>query len=77
MPDNDTLTAAEQRVLAAVQTFIAEQGLAPTGRELAVLVQVSNVRVHQLLARLEHKGRIRRVPKIARGIFLTGAGVAA
>lgn len=64
----EPLTDSQRRVLDALTGFIREHGYPPTLRELAVLVDATPSTVHYQMSLLAAKGRIRRVPGVARGI---------
>lgn len=64
-------TAAQQRVLDAIRTYIDAHGFAPAVRDLAAELDLSTSTVHYHLDRLADEGWIEREPDIARSIRLT------
>jgi repressor LexA len=70
------LTARQAEALRAIESFIAAHGYPPTVRDLmAPLGAGTPSGVAVLLWPLERKGRIRRVPGVARGmVVIRGSG---
>jgi repressor LexA len=64
------LTEHQRRLLDYLESFIAESGgIAPTFTQMMVhMDMVSKSGVHRLLAALEERGAIRRIPHRARAI---------
>lgn len=65
---------SRDRVLAAVQEFIAEHGYPPTMREIGDVVGMVPSSVSHHLQALEVTGRIKRREGIARGITIVPPG---
>lgn len=68
--NREGLTGSQERLLAAIEDFIAKQGIPPTTRELADELDITAASVHEQLARLEKKGYIRRRKRAARSLEL-------
>jgi repressor LexA len=66
----DYLTATQERILACIRTAIAEDGEAPTVKEIAAEVGLAVGTVHYQLGELEAKSAIVRERGRARGIRL-------
>jgi repressor LexA len=64
------LTVQRRRVLDAIRAFYAEQGYAPTVRELADGVGISVSAVHHQLEQLQRMGWIRRHPNRSRALVV-------
>lgn len=73
--DRAALTDREKQVLEQVRSSIGSRGYAPSIREIAEALNIRspNVVVARLDA-LEHKGYIRREPRVSRGIVLIERG---
>lgn len=68
------LTPRQQECLAYLRRHIAENGQAPTLRELMQGVGISSLgRVHELLSALEERGAIRRLHGRSRAIEIIDA----
>jgi repressor LexA len=64
-----TLTAAQERVLTMIRGFVAEKGYPPSRTDICdALGYHSPNAAQEILAKLETKGFIEIIPKIARGI---------
>ena len=62
------LTPSQERLMEAIRTFIAENGLPPTVQELADILKIKGASVHEQLGNLSSKGYIRRTPRKARSL---------
>lgn len=59
-PTIDSITPAQERVLKAIETFIAREGMSPTMRELADRLEMGTGSVFKQIERLERNGYIER-----------------
>jgi repressor LexA len=64
------LTAWELDALGFLHRYIAGVGYAPSVRDLAEELMVSQSTAHHLLTQLVRKGAIRRDPKVPRGLVI-------
>lgn len=69
-----SLTKKQAVVFEALRDMIAENGYAPTLRELGRRIEKSHATVHKHLFTLSHKGFIDWEPEMPRGIVLTERG---
>lgn len=75
IPDNPPLTRRQTDALRAIEAHIAENGRAPTYRELAERLDVRSVTsAVKLVGHLERKGYVEVEEGTARGIQVVGAG---
>lgn len=69
--DFNFLTSKQKKVYTAIESFIKENGMPPTVREIGELIgEKTPGAVQGILNRLEEKGVIRRQPRVARSIQL-------
>lgn len=70
------LTAQQSRLLTYLRSYLdSSGGVAPTVREMVAGIGSKSVgSVHCLLARLEERGHIRRIPERARAIEIVDIG---
>lgn len=69
--DFNFLTSKQKKVYAAIESFIKENGMPPTVREVGELIgDKTPGAVQGILNRLEEKGVIKRQPRVARSIQL-------
>ncbi|MFK4871634.1 hypothetical protein [Novosphingobium sp. ZW T3_23] len=70
------LTAQQSRLLTYLRSYLdSSGGVAPTVREMVAGIGSKSVgSVHSLLARLEERGHIRRIPERARAIEIVDVG---
>jgi len=67
----------QERILLAIADFQAREAMPPTLREIGAAVELlSTGHVAHHITALAGKGLIRRRERIARGVWLTAAGVA-
>ena len=64
----ETLTAAQKRLLEAIETFMAQNGMSPTMREMAEELEQGVANVFKLVQRLERNGYVSRVAGKARSL---------
>lgn len=62
------LTPAQDRLLAAIKTFMAERNMAPTFDELGEILGIKTPSVHEQIAVMIRKGVLRRTPRKARSL---------
>ena len=67
------ITKRQQRVVAAIRTYVAVHDVPPTTRELCDMLQMTNNGVHGHLLRLRNRGLVTWAPKLGRTIQLTPA----
>lgn len=65
-----TLTAAQERVLREVESFLHEHSISPTLGELAQRLGMAAQSVNEQLRRLERNGYIRRQPNVRRSLVV-------
>lgn len=69
--DLNFLTSKQKKVYIAIESFIKENGMPPTVREIGELIgEKTPGAVQGILNRLEEKGVIKRQPRVARSIQL-------
>jgi repressor LexA len=77
MPTKQELTAKQQEILEAVQTWISEHGRPPTLREMAVRMNVASTNaIRDHLRVLETKGYLKREARLSRGLEVIRGGKA-
>ena len=68
------LTRIQQQTIEFIEAFIAENGYAPTLREMAEYFGVSHEAIADRIYYIEQKGRIKCAPNKARAIRILPAG---
>src|SRR5437868_726982 len=75
MPTKQELTAKQQEILEAVQTWISEHGRPPTLREMAIRMGVASTNaIRDHLRVLENKGYLKREARLSRGLEVIRGG---
>ncbi len=69
------LTESQEKVLEALRKWIDENGIPPTTRELAAVLDVSAASVYEQLGRLEKKGYISRSKNRARSLAVSSSRI--
>ena len=64
----DGLTKAQEKMMTTIRDIIAEQGLPPTMKELAVVLGIRGPTVYEQMKKLVKKGYLRHTPRKARSI---------
>lgn len=62
------LTKAQERLMATIRTFFADNGLPPTIKELADILSMAGPSVHEQINIMVRKGYLRRHPRRSRAI---------
>ena len=66
----EALTPLQQKTLTTIVRLREKNGITPTQRELVTLLGVTQNAVRTRLKLLARKGRIRLLPRLARGIIV-------
>ena len=72
-PIIETLTASQQRLLVAIESYIEREGRSPTLRELAGELEHGVASIYKLILRLERNGFVSRTAGKSRGLTVLRA----